>query len=205
MCLASARGHQVRPRGTHPVFWLGLWAPFKAPWHQHGTGGGTRPVSWLGSWVQCKAPRHASWNGWWHASRVLARLMGTMQGRGARVVARVVARVPCLSSARGHHARPRGTHHGTGGGTHHGMGRGTCCVSWLGSWAQCKAPTHASWNGRWHASRVLTRLMGTMHGPVAHVIARAMSSVTCLGSARGHHARPRGTHHGMSGGTCHVS
>ena len=132
MCLASARGHQVRPRGTHPVFWLGLWAPFKAPWHQHGMDGGTCPMSWLGSWAQCKALSHASWNGRWHASRVLTRLMGTMHGPVAHVTARVVSRIMCLGSARGHHARPRGTCHGTGGGTRR--------VSWLGSWAPCKAP-----------------------------------------------------------------
>ena len=36
-----------------------------------------------------------------------------------------------------------------------------------------------------------------MQVPVAHL--------ACLGSARGHHARPRGTRHGTGGGTCHVS
>ena len=43
----------------------------------------------------------------------------------------------------------------------------------------------------------LSSRAGIMQGPVVHL--------ACLGSACGHHARPRGTRHGMGGGTCHVS
>ena len=98
--LGSVRWHHAGPRGM-----------------RHGTSGGTRHVSWLGSRAPCKALWHASWHGWWHASRVLAQLMGTMQGP--------MARVACLSLARGHNARPQGLRHGMGGGTRYGTGSGT--------------------------------------------------------------------------------
>ena len=123
---------------------------------RHGTGSDTRDVSWLGLWAPSKAPWHTSWHRRWHMWRVLALLMGTKQG--------LVARVTCLDSTCEHHARP----HGTGGGTRH--------VSWLNSWAPCKASWHVSWH-RW---------------------------LTCLGSAHGHYARPRDTRHGTGGGTRHV-
>ena len=90
-------------------------------------------------------------------------------------MARAVTRVTCLGSACGHQAKPRDTRHSTGGGI--------CDVSWLCSWAPSKAS--------WHASCVLTRLVRTMQGPVARVM--------CLGSTRGHHARPHGTCHGTGG------
>lgn len=147
----------------------------------HGTGGGTHPVSWLGSWAPCKALWHSSWHWRWHASRVLSWLVGTKQGP--------VAHVKCIGLARGHYARPRDTHHGTGGGTSH--------VSWLDSWAPCKA--------QWHASRVYAQLVGTMQGPMARIMARVVARVTCLGLAHGHHARPCGTHHGTGSGTYPVS
>ena len=137
-----------------------------------GTSGGTRHMSCLGVWH--------------HGIEVVARIMAWVTCRSTTsstmsrvivvVVAREVTRVTCLGSAHGHQARPRGT------------GR----VSWVGSRALCKAPWHTSWHRRWHASHVLAQLVGTKQGPVACVL--------CLGSARGHHARPRGTRHGTSSG-----
>ena len=117
------------------------------------------------------------------------------------VVAREVARVACLGLARGHQARPRGT----------------CRVSWLGSRASTmqglvppwlgsrgtKQGLVAPWLGSWAGTMqgpvppCLSSRAGIMQGPVVHL--------ACLGSACGHHARPRGTRHGMGGGTCHVS
>ena len=59
---------------------------------------------------------------------------------------------------------------------------------WLGSWAgTMQGPVPPCLSSR----------AGIMQGPVVHL--------ACLGSACGHHARPRGTRHGMGGGTCHVS
>ncbi|KAL6323583.1 hypothetical protein AAG906_039173 [Vitis piasezkii] len=201
-CLGSTRGHH-EPRATHD-----------------GTGNGTCRVSWLGSWAPCKAAKHASWHGGacvpclgsahGHNARprgrrqgtdrgtiaILALLMGTMQGLGARIVARAVACVPCLGSAHGHNARPHGT-------------------PWHGRWHALRVLArlvgtiqglgHASWHERWHASRVLARLVFTMQGPMAHVMARVVARIPCLSSTRGHHARPRGTRHGTSGGTRPVS
>ena len=112
-------------------------------------------------------------------------------------MAQAVARVACLGSSRGHHARPCGTRQGTD----------DCMlpVSWLDSWALSKALWQASWHGRWHTSRVLAQLVGTMQSPVARVMAPAMARVTYLDSACGHHARTRGTRHGTSGGKHPVS
>ena len=143
-CLGLAPGHHARPRGT-----------------SDGMGGGMLHVSWLSSWAPCKTPWHASWHRWWHASwhgrwhasRVLARLASTMKGLVACVKVRMVASIVCLSSTRGHQARP---------GMRHG---GTCRVSWLSSRAPCKVPWHVSWHGRWHASCVLAWLLSTMKGP----------------------------------------
>ena len=103
------------------------------------------------------------------------------------VVAREVARVACLGLARGHQARPRGTRH----------------MSRLGSRAGTKQGPVPPW---------LCSRAGTMQGPVppclgsrAGIMQVPVAHLACLGSARGHHARPRGTRHGTGGGTCHVS
>nr|CAN75539.1 hypothetical protein VITISV_009644 [Vitis vinifera] len=143
----------------------------------HPRPSGIHLVSMLASWEPCKAPWHASWHRRWHASRVLARLIGTKQGPVARIV--------CLGSARGHHARSCGTCHSMGDGMRH--------MSWLDWWEPCKAPWHASWHEWWHASRVLAWLMGTMQGPVARIMARAVARIQCLGSTHKHQARPHGT------------
>ena len=95
----------------------------------------------------------------------------------AHVMALAVAHVTCLGSAQGHHARPCGMRHGTGGGTHR--------VSWLSSWAQCKAP--------WHASRVLAWLVGTMQGPRACVMAWEVARVMARAVARVRHYGGRGS------------
>ena len=76
---------------------------------RHGTSDGTRHVSWLGSRAPCKALWHASCHGWWHASRVLAQLVGTMQGPGACVMAREVARVMARAVAHVRHYGGRGS------------------------------------------------------------------------------------------------
>ena len=127
----------------------------------------------------------------------LSSTRGTMQGLVAHVMAWAVTCVICFRLARGHHAR--------GCGTHHGMSTGMRHVSWLGPWAPCKGSWHVSGHGRWHASRFLAQLMGTMQGPVGHVMVEAVENVTYLGSVHGLHERGCGTRHGTSGGTCHVS
>ena len=145
-----------------------------------------------------------------------------MQGVVARVMARAVASVMCLGSIRRHHARGRDTRHGTSGGmltslgsarghhargcgTRHGMSGGMCHVSLLGPWAPCKGLWHASGHRRWHVSRVLARLVGTMQGVMTRIMEWVLACVTCLGSICGHHARACGMCHGAGGGMSHVS
>ena len=48
-------------------------------------------------------------------------------------------------------------------------------------------------------------LVDIMQGPVARLMAQAVARVACLGSARGHQARPYGTPHGMDDGMRRVS
>ena len=134
----------------------------------------------------------------WEVAHItcLGSTCGTMQWPMAHVMARAVTCVTCLRSTHGHHARGCGTHHGTSGGMRH--------VSWLGPWAPCKGSWHVSGHRQWHSSRFLARLVGTIQGPVAHVMERVVENVTYLGSARGHHEKGRGTCHGTSSGTCHV-
>ena len=97
----------------------------------------------------------------------------------------------------GHHARPRATLAWLAG-TKQGP-----VAPWLGS----RAGTMQGPVPPWLCSRA-----GTMQGPVppclgsrAGIMQVPVAHLACLGSARGHHARPRGTRHGTGGGTCHVS
>jgi hypothetical protein len=69
-----------------------------------------------------------------------------------------------------------------------------------------------SWLGPWHLGMgAVARIMAwvtcpsTASSTISWVIATVVARVTCLGSAREHHVRPRGMRHGMGGGTRHVS
>ena len=181
-------------------------------------------MSWLGSRAPSKAP--------WHVSRVLAWLTGEHHARPrptlawlARHQARPRGTLAWLAG--GHHARPRAILAWLAGG-HHARPRATLAwlagtkqgpvAPWLGSragtmqgpvapWLGSRAGTTqgpvAPWLGSWAGTMqgpvppCLSSRAGIMQGPVVHL--------ACLGSACGHHARPRGTRHGMGGGTCHVS
>ena len=177
--------------------WLGSRAPSKAPWHL-GLARGRAPCKALchlglarGHQARPHGTRCVSWLG----SRA-----GTKQG-------------PChLGLARRHQARPCGTLAWLAGGHQErpcatlawlaGTKQGLV-APWLGSRDDTKQGLVAPWLGSWAGTMqgpvppCLSSRAGIMQGPVVHL--------ACLGSACGHHARPRGTRHGMGGGTCHVS
>ena len=88
--------------------------------------------------------------------------------------------------AGGHHARPRATLAWIAG-TKQGPVARIACLGLARGWAPCKAPCHlvlargrASCKAPWYTSHVLARLAGTMQGPVARVMVRAVARVMCL-------------------------
>ena len=126
---------------------------------------------------------------------------------------RAPSKAPChLGLARRHQARPCGTLAWLAGGHQE---RPCATLAWLAGTKQgLVAPWLGSQEGTkqglvapWLGSRA-----GTMQGPVppclssrAGIMQGPVVHLACLGSARGHLARPRGTRHGTGGGTCHVS
>ena len=124
----------------------------------------------------------------------------------------------------------RSTHHGTGNGTSrvswlssgapykapwhvswHELWHASCVLSRLVGTKQGPVARVMAWAVA--RAVCIGRFMSTMQGPVACVMtravacvmARAVARVMCLGPARGHHARPHGTCHGIGGGMRCVS
>ena len=201
-------------------------APSKAPWHL-GLARGRAPCKapchlGLARGHQARPRGTLAWLAGGHHARpcaTLAWLEGTKQGPMARVVClglaheRAPSKAPChLGLARRHQARPCGTLAWLAGGHQErpcatlawlaGTKQGLV-APWLGSRDDTKQGLVAPWLGSWAGTMqgpvppCFSSRAGIMQGPVVHL--------ACLGSACGHHARPRGTRHGMGGGTCHVS